>query len=84
MEYSFDLVKELGESLRRLWKPLCDSKEEMEDIAREYFVRYEKLLLHRPFLDYYVVLEGALKLKEISYIQAKALLAESLNMERLP
>ncbi|MFJ7367366.1 glutamine--fructose-6-phosphate transaminase (isomerizing) [Peribacillus frigoritolerans] len=70
MEYGFDLVKELG-IVATAMEALCDSKEEMEDIAREYLSVTRNCFFIGRSLDYYVVLEGALKLKEISYIQAE-------------
>ncbi|MFE3975552.1 MULTISPECIES: glutamine--fructose-6-phosphate transaminase (isomerizing) [unclassified Peribacillus] len=70
MEYDFDLVKELG-IVATAMEALCDSKEEMEDIAREYLSVTRNAFFIGRSLDYYVVLEGALKLKEISYIQAE-------------
>lgn len=70
MEYGFDLVKELG-IVATAMEALCDSKEEMEDIAREYLSITRNCFFIGRSLDYYVVLEGALKLKEISYIQAE-------------
>ncbi|MEW5552547.1 glutamine--fructose-6-phosphate transaminase (isomerizing) [Peribacillus frigoritolerans] len=70
MEYGFDLVKELG-IVATAMEALCDSKEEMEDIAREYLSVTRNSFFIGRSLDYYVVLEGALKLKEISYIQAE-------------
>lgn len=70
MGYGFDLVKELG-IVATAMEALCDSKEEMEDIAREYLSVTRNCFFIGRSLDYYVVLEGALKLKEISYIQAE-------------
>ncbi|MGG4264412.1 glutamine--fructose-6-phosphate transaminase (isomerizing) [Peribacillus simplex] len=70
MEYDFDLVKELG-IVATVMEALCDSKEEMEAIAREYLSVTRNCFFIGRSLDYYVVLEGALKLKEISYIQAE-------------
>ncbi|MDM5356673.1 glutamine--fructose-6-phosphate transaminase (isomerizing) [Peribacillus sp. ACCC06369] len=70
MEYDFDLVKELG-IVATAMEALCDSKEEMEAIAREYMSVTRNCFFIGRSLDYYVVLEGALKLKEISYIQAE-------------
>jgi glucosamine--fructose-6-phosphate aminotransferase (isomerizing) len=70
MEYGFDLVKELG-IVATAMEALCDSKEEMEEIAREYLSVTRNCFFIGRSLDYYVVLEGALKLKEISYIQAE-------------
>lgn len=70
MEYGFDLVKELG-IVATAMEALCDSKEEMEEIACEYLSVTRNCFFIGRSLDYYVVLEGALKLKEISYIQAE-------------
>ena len=48
LEFDFDLVKELG-IVANAMEALCDSKEEMEAIAREYLSVTTQLLLHRPF-----------------------------------
>jgi glutamine---fructose-6-phosphate transaminase (isomerizing) len=66
----FDLVKELG-IVATVMEALCDSKEEMEDIAREFLAVTRNAFFIGRSLDYFVGLEGALKLKEISYIQAE-------------
>ncbi|RID81924.1 glutamine--fructose-6-phosphate transaminase (isomerizing) [Peribacillus asahii] len=66
----FDLVKELG-MVATAMVALCDSKEEMESIAREFLSVTRNCFFIGRSLDYYVGLEGALKLKEISYIQAE-------------
>ena len=66
----FDLVKELG-IVATAMEALCDSKEEMDAIAREFFATTRNCFFIGRSLDYYVGLEGALKLKEISYIQAE-------------
>ncbi|USK70468.1 glutamine--fructose-6-phosphate transaminase (isomerizing) [Peribacillus asahii] len=69
-EIDFDLVKELG-MVATAMVALCDSKEEMEVIAREFLSVTRNCFFIGRSLDYYVGLEGALKLKEISYIQAE-------------
>ena len=66
----FDLVKELG-LIGTAMEALCDSKEEFEAIAREYLSVTRNAFFIGRSLDYYVGLEGSLKLKEISYIQAE-------------
>ncbi|MGE8081574.1 glutamine--fructose-6-phosphate transaminase (isomerizing) [Peribacillus loiseleuriae] len=66
----FDLVKELG-IIGTAMEALCDSKEEFEAIAREYLPVTRNAFFIGRSLDYYVGLEGSLKLKEISYIQAE-------------
>ena len=65
-----NLVKELG-IIATAMETLCDSKEEMEAIAREYLSITRNCFFIGRSLDFYVGLEGALKLKEISYIQAE-------------
>src|SRR6185437_4754485 len=50
---------------------LCDDKEEMESIALQFLATTRNAFFIGRGLDFYVGLEGALKLKEISYIQAE-------------
>jgi len=66
----FDLVKELGIAANAM-EILCDAKDEMERIAREYLATTRNCFFIGRSIDYFVCLEGALKLKEISYIQAE-------------
>jgi glucosamine--fructose-6-phosphate aminotransferase (isomerizing) len=66
----FDLTKELG-IVANAMEVLCDQKEEMEAIAREYLSTTRNAFFIGRSVDYYVGLEGSLKLKEISYIQAE-------------
>ncbi|MBE4909688.1 glutamine--fructose-6-phosphate transaminase (isomerizing) [Bacillus luteolus] len=66
----FDLIQELG-IVANAMEVLCDAKEEMEEIAREYLSTTRNCFFIGRTLDFYVGLEGALKLKEISYIQAE-------------
>jgi glutamine---fructose-6-phosphate transaminase (isomerizing) len=67
---SLDLVHELG-IIANAMEVLCDAKEEFEQIAREYLATTRNCFFIGRTVDYYVGLEGALKLKEISYIQAE-------------
>lgn len=70
LEVGFDLIHELG-LVANAMDVLCDSKELLEVIAREFFsVTHNAFFIGRG-IDFYVGLEGALKLKEISYIQAE-------------
>ena len=69
-ELGFDLVKELG-IIGNAMEALCDQKDEMEMIAREYLTVTRNAFFIGRGLDYFVCLEGSLKLKEISYIQAE-------------
>ncbi|MEH7480004.1 glutamine--fructose-6-phosphate transaminase (isomerizing) [Neobacillus drentensis] len=66
----FDLVHELG-IIANAMEVLCDSKELIEHISREFLAVTRNAFFIGRGVDYYVVLEGALKLKEISYIQAE-------------
>ncbi|WP_153127417.1 glutamine--fructose-6-phosphate transaminase (isomerizing) [Peribacillus tepidiphilus] len=70
IDLDFDLVKELG-IVANAMETLCDSKEEFEKIASEYLTFTRNCFFIGRSVDYYVGLEGALKLKEISYIQAE-------------
>ncbi len=66
----FDLIHELG-IIANAMEVLCDSKELFEHISREFLSVTRNAFFIGRGIDYYVVLEGALKLKEISYIQAE-------------
>jgi glutamine---fructose-6-phosphate transaminase (isomerizing) len=66
----FDLTHELG-IIANAMDVLCDSKEIIEQISREFLSVTRNAFFIGRGVDYYVVLEGALKLKEISYIQAE-------------
>ncbi|QOR84473.1 glutamine--fructose-6-phosphate transaminase (isomerizing) [Geobacillus stearothermophilus] len=69
-ELDFDLTKELA-IVANVMEMLCDAKEEMENIASDYLTLTRNCFFIGRAVDYYVCLEGALKLKEISYIQAE-------------
>ncbi|MEO2075829.1 MAG: glutamine--fructose-6-phosphate transaminase (isomerizing) [Bacillus sp. (in: firmicutes)] len=70
LSVDFDLVKELG-IVANSMEVLCDSKEIIEQIAREFLSVTRNCFFIGRGIDFYVGLEGALKLKEISYIQAE-------------
>ncbi|SEM96011.1 glucosamine--fructose-6-phosphate aminotransferase (isomerizing) [Mesobacillus persicus] len=70
IEVPFSLVQELG-IVANAMEVLRDSKEEFEAIAREYLSVTRNCFFIGRGIDFYVGLEGALKLKEISYIQAE-------------
>lgn len=70
IELNVDVTKELG-IVANAMETLCDAKHEIENIAREYLATTRNCFFIGRAVDYYVVLEGALKLKEISYIQAE-------------
>lgn len=69
-EAPFNLVQELG-IVASAMEALCDEKEEFEGLAREFLTVTRNAFFIGRGLDFYVGLEGALKLKEISYIQAE-------------
>ncbi|OIJ21582.1 glutamine--fructose-6-phosphate aminotransferase [Anaerobacillus alkalidiazotrophicus] len=69
-ELDFDPIKELS-IVATVMETLCDQKEALEKIARDYLSVTRNCFFIGRASDYYVVLEGALKLKEISYIQAE-------------
>ncbi|WP_336770206.1 glutamine--fructose-6-phosphate transaminase (isomerizing) [Bacillus bombysepticus] len=50
---------------------LCDQKEELHQIAKEYLADARNAFFIGRSFDYHVSLEAALKLKEISYVQAE-------------
>ncbi|MBD7945482.1 MULTISPECIES: glutamine--fructose-6-phosphate transaminase (isomerizing) [Psychrobacillus] len=69
-ELDFDVVKELG-IVANAVQAIVDTKEELEEIAAEYLSTTRNAFFIGRNVDFYVSLEGALKLKEISYIQAE-------------
>ena len=69
-ESSFDLVHELG-IIANAMEVVFEQKDELEMIAREYLATTRNAFFIGRGIDFYVGLEGALKLKEISYIQAE-------------
>lgn len=66
----YDAVKELG-IVANAVQTIVDSKEEMEEIAKEFLATTRNAFFIGRNVDFYVSQEGALKLKEISYIQAE-------------
>ncbi|MGO4890577.1 glutamine--fructose-6-phosphate transaminase (isomerizing) [Anaerobacillus sp. MEB173] len=70
IEFDFDPIQELS-IVATAMETLCDQKEAFEKIAREYLTVTRNCFFIGRSADYYVCLEGALKLKEISYIQAE-------------
>ncbi|WP_066390281.1 glutamine--fructose-6-phosphate transaminase (isomerizing) [Neobacillus mesonae] len=70
LEFGFDLIHELG-LVANAMDVLCDSKEIIEIMAREFLSVTRNCFFIGRGIDFYVGLEGALKLKEISYIQAE-------------
>ncbi|MEI5909339.1 glutamine--fructose-6-phosphate transaminase (isomerizing) [Bacillus spongiae] len=69
-DISLDIIQELG-IVANAMEVLCGTKEEMEQIARDYLATTRNCFFIGRSIDFFVGLEGALKLKEISYIQAE-------------
>ncbi|WP_312094563.1 glutamine--fructose-6-phosphate transaminase (isomerizing) [Niallia sp.] len=69
-EVDLDLIHELG-IIANAMEVIFEDKEELEAIAKEYLETSRNAFFIGRGIDYYVGLEGALKLKEISYIQAE-------------
>lgn len=67
---NFDLKTELAFAANAI-QTIVDSKEELHNISNEYLNHTRNAFFIGRNIDYYVSLEGALKLKEISYIQAE-------------
>ncbi|WP_431028395.1 glutamine--fructose-6-phosphate transaminase (isomerizing) [Lysinibacillus sp. LZ02] len=66
----FDLKQELAIAANGI-QSIVDSKEVMEEIAEDYLKIARNAFFIGRNVDFCVSLEGALKLKEISYIQAE-------------
>ncbi|MDC3417169.1 glutamine--fructose-6-phosphate transaminase (isomerizing) [Aquibacillus salsiterrae] len=70
LDLDFDPLKELGIAAS-VMESLTDQKEVFEEIAKEYFTETRNAFYIGRGMDYFVVQEASLKLKEISYIQAE-------------
>lgn len=66
----FDLKQELAIAANAI-QTIIDSKDVIEQIAEDYLKIARNAFFIGRNMDFYVSLEGALKLKEISYIQAE-------------
>lgn len=69
-EINFDLKQELAIAATGI-ETIVDSKDVMEEIAEDYLKIARNAFFIGRNIDFCVSLEGALKLKEISYIQAE-------------
>ncbi|ELK46934.1 glutamine--fructose-6-phosphate transaminase (isomerizing) [Halobacillus sp. ACCC02827] len=70
LKLDFDPMQELG-IVANTMEALTEQKEKMEELARDYLATTRNCFFIGRGLDYHVGLEGSLKLKEISYIQAE-------------
>lgn len=73
-----DLMKELA-ILANVMETLCDSKDIYEELSVRYLKDTRNCFYIGRHLDYFVCLEAALKLKEISYIQTEGFAAGELK-----
>lgn len=67
---ALNLKKELALAANAI-QAMVDAKDVIEDIAEDYLKIARNAFFIGRNMDYYVAMEGALKLKEISYIQAE-------------
>ncbi|MFS0674915.1 glutamine--fructose-6-phosphate transaminase (isomerizing) [Ornithinibacillus sp. 179-J 7C1 HS] len=70
IKVDFDLMQELA-IVANAMDVLTAQKEELEQLTKEYLETTRNAFYIGRGMDYYVSLEGSLKLKEISYIQAE-------------
>jgi glucosamine--fructose-6-phosphate aminotransferase (isomerizing) len=73
-----NLIKELSIAAN-VMEALCDSKDLYKDLANKYLNGTRNCFYIGRHLDYYLCLEAALKLKEISYIQTEGFAAGELK-----
>ncbi len=69
-ELDFDLKAELAIAANGI-QSIVDDKEVMKQVSDNFLATTRNAFFIGRIVDYYVSLEGALKLKEISYIQAE-------------
>ncbi|MEG0381414.1 MAG: isomerizing glutamine--fructose-6-phosphate transaminase, partial [Kurthia sp.] len=67
---AFDLKKELSMAANAI-QTVMDHKEDFNQIVTDFLTTTRNAFFIGRGIDYYVSMEGALKLKEISYIQAE-------------
>lgn len=75
---AFDLSKELAVAASAM-EAVTAEKDELEALARRFFSTSRNAFYIGRGTDYYVAMEAALKLKEISYIQAEGFAAGELK-----
>lgn len=69
-DLGFDLIQEMGIVANAI-QAQVDMKEEIEQLAHDFLSTTRNCFFIGRLMDFFVGLEGALKLKEISYIQAE-------------
>lgn len=75
---NIDIFKELSK-IAYTMETLCDAKDKYRTLARKYLAGSRNCFYIGRSMDYYICLEAALKLKEISYIQAEGFAAGELK-----
>ncbi|TLS49420.1 glutamine--fructose-6-phosphate transaminase (isomerizing) [Paenibacillus antri] len=70
VEVAFDVARELSLAANAM-EVVINEKEKMESLVWEYLSSSRNCFFIGRAMDYYICLEGALKLKEVSYIQAE-------------
>ncbi|WP_053217574.1 glutamine--fructose-6-phosphate transaminase (isomerizing) [Virgibacillus senegalensis] len=70
LPFDFDPLQELA-IVANAMEGLTDQKEVIEEIAKDFFTESRNAFYIGRGIDYFVVQEASLKLKEISYIQAE-------------
>ncbi|WP_309121644.1 glutamine--fructose-6-phosphate transaminase (isomerizing) [Paenibacillus sp.] len=70
VDVPFDVARELSLAANAM-EVVINEKEKMESLVWEYLSSSRNCFFIGRAMDYYVCLEGALKLKEVSYIQAE-------------
>ena len=75
---NIDVFKELSK-IAYIMESLCDNKDNYKKLAEMYLVNSRNCFYIGRSMDYYLCLEAALKLKEISYIQTEGFPAGELK-----
>ncbi|MCF6515718.1 glutamine--fructose-6-phosphate transaminase (isomerizing) [Lactobacillus sp. S2-2] len=75
---NFDIKQQLGLVATGM-QAVIEEKQQIEEIANEYFVKANRAFYIGRGIDYYVSMEASLKLKEISYVQAEGFASGELK-----
>jgi len=75
---NIDVFKELSK-IAYIMESLCDNKDKYKKLTETYLVNSRNCFYIGRSMDYYLCLEAALKLKEISYIQTEGFPAGELK-----
>ena len=75
---NIDVFRELSK-IAYTMETLCDDKDNYKALAEKYLVNSRNCFYIGRSMDYFICLEGALKLKEISYIQTEGFAAGELK-----